>query len=204
MGTPTASNILKTGATLYYAPVGEALPDETTVALGAAWGGNWERVGYTEDGVTLGYSDTRHRVEVEESLIAVKEVRIAEEMVVETTLAETTAEYLVLLIGGGAVSTTAAGASQKAYEQVGLGNEGTPQEYSIGLEGTFVAADGVEHPVRWFFDRVTLSLGGEMKYSRRSADHTTLPFRAAVLAPVTAGFSGRPFIFQRVTAPASS
>ena len=53
MATPVVANILKTGAVLWNVPTGETVPDETSVAVGAAWGGNWARVGYTKEPLAL-------------------------------------------------------------------------------------------------------------------------------------------------------
>ncbi len=39
------ADILLSGAKVWYAPVGEALPDETTIAWDAAWDGNWVAAG---------------------------------------------------------------------------------------------------------------------------------------------------------------
>jgi len=67
MAAPSVTNIVHTGAWLYNAPVGEANPDETTVAYGAAWGGNWVRVGYTKAPLTMAYESEEADVAVSQA-----------------------------------------------------------------------------------------------------------------------------------------
>ena len=76
MANPVVAQIIKSGAWLYNAPTGEANPDETSVAYGAAWGGNWVRTGYTKVALTADYESEEMDVEVEEELGPVRRWRI--------------------------------------------------------------------------------------------------------------------------------
>jgi hypothetical protein len=88
MGAPSVADIIKSGAMIYIAPAGEALPDETTVAAGASWGGTWVRVGYTKEPLTVEYEPEEHEVEVEEHLAPVDRWKTKETLRMETVLAE--------------------------------------------------------------------------------------------------------------------
>lgn len=207
MAAPDVSNILKTGAILYYAAVGEALPDETTVDAGDAWGGNWTRLGYTAAPLTLAYSSDYHEVEVEEVLLPVDRMRISETVQLETELAEVTAAYLDLAMGGGTVSTTAAGASQDAYEEVPLGSVSLLTKYTFGFEGELLDSAGIAQPVRFFVARGTIVMNGNLEFSRKSDDFTTIPVQITALAVdgnEPAGFSSYPYLWQRVTGEKTS
>lgn len=203
MGTPVVANILKTGAVLWYAPTGETVPDETSVAFGAAWGGNWARVGYTKEPLALIYEDTRHLVKVQEVLGTVREFRVEEDAKLETVLSELTGTYLQLAAGGqGTLSTTAAGAGQKAYEQITIGGTAEIFEKSWGFEGMYLDASGNEFPVRVFVHKGTAKINGNIEFSKKSDDYTGVPIQIHVLADTST--SDRMFTFQRVTAAATS
>lgn len=203
MGTPVVTNILKTGAWVYYAPTGESEPDETSVAYQAAWGGNWARIGYTKEPLTLTYESEEMDIEVEEVLAPVRRHRIKETAMFETMLSETTAAYLQLVGGGqGTVSTTAAGAGQKGYEEITIGNEPLLTEKAWGFEGLYVDTAGVEQPVRVFIYKGTARVNGGLEFSQKTDDYVGIPLQVNALADTSS--SNRLFKFQRVTASATS
>ncbi len=202
MANPVAANIIKSGAQVWYAPTGETLPDETSVAFGAAWGGNWARVGYTKAPLTFTYEDERTDITVEEVLAPVLQRRISENAMFETTLAELTATYLKLAAGGqGTVSTTAAGAGQKGYEELTFGDEVIIEEKRWGFEGMYVTAAGVEQPIRVFVYKGVALLNGDLEFSKKTDDYVGIPLQVKALADTDN--SNRLWTFQRVTAPAT-
>jgi hypothetical protein len=200
MANPSVANILKSGAVAWLAPTGEAFPDETSIAAGAAWSGNWARLGYTKEPLKLMYEDEQHDIEVEEVLMAVGRKKIGETASIETVLSELIADYLQMALDG-AVTTTAAGSGQKGYEQLLAGDDSEKTIYTIGFEGIRYNDSGIALPLRIGFYRCTLRLNGELKFSRRDDDHTGIPLQAQALGRTDAG---RPIWFQRVTAPATS
>jgi hypothetical protein len=203
MADPVMANIIKSGAVMWYAPVGETLPDETDVDAGDAWGGNWVRVGYTNAPVVLTYDDSRMQVQVQEFLGPLNEWRTAETVQMTTTLAELIADYLALLVDG-TVSEVAAGASQKAYEELDVGDQAQVTKYSVGFEGIRYDASDNALPVRVFFEVATLEINGAMEWSKRTDSYVNVPILIkGFVADPDAG-SGYVFKFQRVTAPASS
>lgn len=203
MATPTVANIIKSGAVLWYAPVGEAVPDESTVEYGADWGGNWARVGYTKEALTVAYESEEAELSVEEELAPVARRRISEALTVETVLAELTATYLALATGDqDAVTETAAGASQKAYEETGLGGVSDIQAYAWGIEGRFIDSSDNDQPIRMFIHKGTAILNGELEFSQKSDDYVGIPIQIKALADPSQSAGQKLALFQRVTAPA--
>lgn len=198
MGTPAATNILKSGAWVYYAAVGEAVPDETTVAAGTTWGGNWARIGYTAAPLVWTLEDERALIEVEEELIAVDEHRIKFGSMIATELAEVTADYYALLFGG-TVSTTSAGSSQKGYEELDLNPTSLLTKYALGFEGVRQIADGSTQPLRVFTQKSTFRINGETEFSQKTDTYSKIPIAMRVLKGST-----YPLRFQRVTAAATA
>lgn len=200
MADPVVTNILKSGAICWYAPAGTAFPNENSVGAGVAWGGNWKKLGFTKEPVKLAYEDEEHEIEVEEFLAAVGRVKIGEKGTLETVLSELTADYLQLGVDG-TVTTTAAGPSQVAKEELVVGNVSKKTQYVLGFEGIRYDATGNVLPIRVGFYICTLHLNGELKFSRRDDDHTGVPLQAQALGDPAN--SGRVIWFQRTTAPHS-
>ena len=200
MANPDPQNIIHTGAVLWVAPTGEANPDETSVAYGGAWGGNWVRIGYTKAPLTVNYESTETDVNVEEELPPVKRFRTAENLTLETTMAEFTAAYLQRAAGEQTtVTETAAGAAQDAYEQTGLGGDSTLTERKWGWEGRFIDSAGLEQPVRWFIHKATAMVNGAFEFSQKSDDYPGIPLQLKALSDTTQSAGEKLCIFQRVT-----
>lgn len=199
MANPVRSNIIKSGAVLWFAPEGESLPDETTIGTGDAWGGNWERVGYTNAPLTFTYEDERMAISVEEMLVDFDEWRTKESCKLETTLAELIADYMALLTGD-TPSVTPAGAGQVGYESFSLGNNDRVTVYAIGFEGIRYDEDSNALPVRIFIPRGTFKMNGDIEWSRRTDTYVNLPIMVNGLGDPT---TGKVAVFQRVTAPAA-
>jgi hypothetical protein len=202
MGDPVVANILAGGATVYYAPVGETVPDENSVGVGQDWGGNWERVGYTKAPLSALYEFEEADVEVEEELTTIKRLRSKENLTLETTLAEVTADYLALATHG-TVTVTAPGASQVGKEELDVGGEHVLDEYAWGFEGVYVDGSGDEFPVRLFIWRATAKINGALSFSKRSGEYPGIPLQVKALVDAGKTTGGKLFKFQRVTAEAT-
>lgn len=200
MSDPARANIMKSGAVMWYAPEGEAVPDETSISAGEAWGGNWERVGYTAAPLTFLYEDERMEIEVQEMLVAFDEWRTKESCTLNTTLSEITADYFALLTGD-TPAVVAAGAGQVGYEQFSVGNNDRVAVYAIGFEGIRYDESNNALPLRIFIPRGTFKMDGEIEFSRRTDNYVNLPIMVKGLGNTT---TGKVAIFQRVTAPATS
>jgi hypothetical protein len=200
MGDPVKANIIKSGAIVWYAPEGEALPDETSIGAGVAWGGNWARIGYTNSPLVMVYEDTRMDIMVEEMLSSLDEWRTAESARLEVTLAELIADYLGLLTDA-TPQTTAAGVGQVGYEELDIGGQGRVEVYAIGFEGIRYDASDNDLPVRFFLQRGTFKLNGNIEWSRKTDTYVNVPVLIKGLGQEDN--DGRLIRVQRVTAPAS-
>jgi hypothetical protein len=195
------ANIVKSGAAIWTAPLGEALPGKS-VPFGGDWGGNWEKFGLTKEPLTFSYEEERAEIVVEEFLAKVDEKRISESAMFETVLAELSATVLRHVLAQGAVKQVAAGASQVAYEEIRIGNEADIAKRCWGFEGRFLSDQGEQFPVRFFVFRGTCKLNGEMEFSRKSDDYTGVPMQVVALADPDR--DGRLWSWYRVLGKATS
>lgn len=201
MGAPSIFQIMKTNAVLWYAPVGETVPNETSVAPGAAWGGSWARLGATKEPLTMLYEDERADVNVEEYLSPVHRFKTSEALTIETVLAEIDADYMQLMIGG-SVAVTAAAGGQKGFDNLPVGNDAFLTAYAFGFEGIHVDSGAIELTLRVFVYRANAKVGGELTFSKREDDYTGVPITIEALSD--SATPGRLCVIEKVTAPASS
>lgn len=195
------ADILLSPAKIWYAPVGEALPDETSVAYDADWGGNWEQFALTKTPVTLNRDVSTFDVFVEQTTVPLRRAITEEKMTIETQLAEFTGVNLALVMGG-TNTTTAAGAGQKGYDKVVAGGEWTLPERAWGIEGKYIDADGDEFPVRLFLYRATVKLGGELSFQK--GDYVGVPIQIEALGDTSKAIGAQMIEIHRVTAAATS
>lgn len=196
--------LLKSKAVMWIAPAGEALPDETSVAADAAWGGNWVKVGYTKEPLSFMYEYEMADMEIEQALGPVDRRKTNEQGTFETVLSEATALNLDYVSGGDGTnpSVTAAGASQVGYEELDVGNNPILEKWVAGFEGiNYDETDGAL-PVRVFFTRATININGGLSFSQKDDDYVGIPVQIKALADMAN--SGRLFKWQRVTAAATS
>ncbi|MEM7131171.1 MAG: hypothetical protein AAF702_32950 [Chloroflexota bacterium] len=195
------ADILLGSASVWRAPVGEAEPDETSIAFGAAWGGNWVDMGYTTAPISLSRNVEEFELEVEQITNPVKRIITKEDVMVETTLAEQTAANMGLVLNGTS-TTVAAGASQRGYEQVVSGGQSALSQYTMGFEGLYQDASNNKFPVRVVLYIVTVTLNGQLQFSKRAAAGVPAQFKS--LAD-TAKAAGQQILkWQKVTAEATS
>lgn len=195
------TDILITPAKIWKAPVAEALPDETSVAYGASWGGNWENVGYTLEPLSMSYNRELFELEVEQVTGVVKRRVTKETLMMETTLAEATPDNLQLAIGG-AVTSTSAGASQVAFEDLDAGGDVQLDELAWGFEGFYENASGTQFPVRIFVYKATAILNGQLQFAKAAA--AGVPIQISAEADTSKSVGSQLIKFQRVTAAATS
>ncbi|MEZ4684199.1 MAG: hypothetical protein R2932_59310 [Caldilineaceae bacterium] len=195
------TDILISPAKIWKSPVGEALPDETSVAYGASWGGNWENVGYTLEPLSMSYDRELFELMVEQITGPVKRRVTGENLRMETVLAEATPDNLQLAIGG-TVSSTSAGASQVAFEDLDAGGEVQLDELQWGFEGFYENASGVQFPVRIFLYKATAILNGQLTFAKAAA--AGVPIQISAMADTSKSVGANLIKFQRVTAAATS
>ena len=176
------TDILVTPAKLYRAPVGEPLPDESTVAYGAAWGGNWTDCGYTLEPVSLAYETEIFKLMVEQLTSPVRQVRQSEQVTIETVLAEVTGANLAVVLDG-TNTDTAAGVNQVAWSRIQAGGSVSLSEYAWGFEGSRLGAGNVRLPVRVFVFRGSAVLNGNLTFAKSAG--VGIPLRVEVMPDTT-------------------
>ena len=159
-------DIIVSPAKLWYGPVGETLPDETTVAPGASWGGTWKSLGYTLEPVAINFEVETFDLTVEQKISRVRTVRTLLNAGFTTVLAELTGDNLALVMDA-TKSTTAAAANQHGFDEIKMKGDKTDVSlYAFGIEGVRVTDANVRLPVRIFFPRASITTNGEMTFSK--------------------------------------
>ncbi|MBX3016006.1 MAG: hypothetical protein KF832_31080 [Caldilineaceae bacterium] len=193
------ANLLVAYANIWYAPVGEALPNPNSVGVGADWGGNWASVGYTNAPFSMGYTATTRKYYVEQENLPVAESIEETAADFETQLAEITADNLKLAMGG-SKSTTAAGASQVGLEELQAGGATALDEYTWGVEG-YRNINNVLQPVRIQIWRGTAVLNGRLTFAK--GEMAGIPLRISGLVDASKPVGQRLIRYQAVTEAAT-
>lgn len=175
-------NILVGYAKIWYAPVGTAFPDETTIGYGTAWGGAWTYLGDTLEPLELAVDRETFEVEIQQSNSPVKQSITKQTINLNTTLAEHTVVNLQLAFLGTA-SSTASGSGQKPYSQLAFGGETAPDVYAWGFEVLYQTSANVNEPVRYLFWKGSLSLNGNISFDKGAA--AGIPVSIIMLADTT-------------------
>lgn len=196
-----ASDILVGAATIWKAPVGEAFPDETTIDYGEAWGGNWTNMGYTTDGIKVGYTQETFEIEVDQLTNPVDEIITKETVMFETILAELTGANLATSFNG-TLTTTAAGSGQRAFEQVEMGGSADTDKYAFGLEGFYKTANNETFPVRVFIYKGTPIINGQLNFMKNQI--AGIPLQIKAYADTTKAVGKQTMVIQRVTGEATT
>jgi hypothetical protein len=177
--------------------VGTALPDETTVAVGAAWPAGWVEMGKTLTPVAMAVTTETFKLEVEQSIVPVRVTRTKTGITIKTTLAEFTGANLARAVDGSLV-TVAAGVGQKGFDTVEVdASKSDVSLYAVGIEGVKVLDNGSRQPVRFFALRASITMGGDVTLSKAAA--TGIPIEIEALADA----SGDALVVHIVNAPAS-
>ena len=195
------TDILVTPATIYYAPVGEALPDESSIDYGEAWGGNWTNLGYPLEPVALSYETETFELEVEQITLPVRRVRTKETVMIETSLAEMTGANLALVVDG-TVTTTAAGVGQVGFDEILAGGSVDLSEYAWGFEGFRVTSANVRLPVRMFLYRGNAVLNGQLTFAKGAG--VGIPIQIKALPDTTQDAGEQILVIHNVTAVATT
>ncbi len=194
------ANLLIAYANIWYAPVGEELPDPNTISVGDVWGGDWESVGYTNAPFSMGYTVTTRKYYVEQENLPVAESVEESNADFETQLAEITADNLKLALGG-EITTTAAGPSQVGLEELRAGGAAALDEYTWGAEG-YRNINNVLQPVRLQIWRGTAILNGRLTFAK--SEMAGIPLRISGLVDTSKPVGQRLIRYQAVTAPATA
>jgi hypothetical protein len=153
------SDIILTPASVWVAPEAES-PPATTVDYGAAWGGNWRNVGYTNVPLSMSFTVEKYEVMVEQSSLPVRTIKTKETAVFETQLVEITEANLLLAFPG------ATGTSTTAIETLDAGGSPTLDTYAWGFEGEYKNISNVSLPIRVFLYRGQAILNGQLQFAK--------------------------------------
>lgn len=138
MARDTAEILLGPGE-MYAAPVGEAAPVNPTTAVA----GNWDDVGYSEDGWNLVFDLTYEFFTPAELSDPVATLKTAQEGHLRGVTAQGSLENLQLALGGGTIATDAGPPATKTYTAPGTTGydsfsllfRGNAPEISAGVYG---------------------------------------------------------------------
>lgn len=103
------------GGTLYVADYGEAFPTDLTIAPA----GNWDAIGYTEQGAALDISQTSEEARVDELFDPVAEVVTEMSTSFSTVVAQFTFDVLLRALNGGTVTAAAGPPVTNTFEPPG-------------------------------------------------------------------------------------
>lgn len=195
-----AADIILGPATIWLAPVGNDLPDENAVGYGDSWGGAWEKMGLTKTPTSMSYSYEKFEAFVQEGLGALKRIKTSEELVIETTLAELTADNLALGLTGD-VTTTAASGAQVGKEEMLAGGQHVLPQFCVGLEGLYETDAGAQFPLRVLVYKATIVMNGPLTFGK--ADYPGITLRIEAMEDPSKTVGERLIKVQKVLAPAS-
>lgn len=114
----STTEITAGGGTLYLADYGEAFPTDLTIAPA----GNWDAIGYTDQGAVLDRSVTTEEARVDEILDPVIEVETGVTTTFALTVAQFTFDVLLRAMNGGTVTTDAGPPVVNTFEPPGAGD----------------------------------------------------------------------------------
>lgn len=97
--------------TLYAAPLGEAFPTDPTTAVA----GNWEDVGYSDEGWSFVADRTFEDVEVAEEVDPLRVLKTAQELRFRGTFAQASLENFQIALGGGTITSSDPSAGFRRY-----------------------------------------------------------------------------------------
>lgn len=197
----SSNDILVAEANLLYAPVGTALPDETTVDWNSYddWT-DWVHLGYTDAVSNLTYNYEEYTYTPEQATSPLVRRKVSETLTFSFALAQFSGDHLALVTGGTAADT-AAGASQKGYTLVEGGGDTDIDEYMFALEGWRKAA-GVKQPVRIFFHKAIIVANGDIPFGKQNA--AIVPVQVTAVPDTNKAVGKQLFAAHIVTAAATS
>ncbi len=194
----TVADIIISPALVYHAPVAEPLPDDSTVAYGVDWAGNWTALTYTKTPLTMSREISTVEVMVEQSINPLKRFATEERIKLETELAELIPANLLLLMEG-TVTNTPQAAGQTDFDQLDAGGEFNITERQWGFEGKYINAAGDILPVRLFIHRATSVLNGNLVFGK--GEQTGIPLLIEALADTGKTAGEQMFSMQVMTLP---
>lgn len=170
------------------APRGTTYPSDSTVTINdyANWPSGWRHLGHTESGPNFNYTFEVAEARSQQSGGPLKRRKVNELLTTTLNLMQWNAEHVAYATGG-TVTTTAAGAGQKAVEKVVWGGESQMDEWLFAIEWYMDDEDGVSQPVRLFLPKVTVRWNGETVLARNGVALLPLQVEALIDDELAAG-----------------
>lgn len=189
------SDVIVSPAYIWYAPVGEALPNANTIGAGTAWGGNWKNLGYTLEPVTVGLEQQSFELYVQQSIAPLRTLRTQIDLMFESVLAELTGQNLQLATDGTLV-TQVASPTNAAMDTITVKGDKTDVSlYAWGIEGIRVTDLNARVPIRMFIPRGSAILNGQMQFAKDQGVGIPIQIKSLV------DTQGNVLIIHNVTAP---
>lgn len=204
----SVTDIMLTGAKLWYGPVGEALPDANTIGEDADWGGNWIALGELGDPLSL-VEETEVAEHGQQRMAPVRRSRKKQVFSFKSSLIEVNAANRALVRGynpGTVVTNTPAGASQVGLDlfdpNQGTGCARVFAEWVLAAEGIMCTPNDTIGFERIYITKGNFMSDGDVVYDQNS-DEVKLPFTFKALWNA-AHAKGIAFMMQRKIANATS
>ena len=196
--TTRINNILIGPGKVYSGDPNTALPDESTVAYGASWGGSWSELGLLMNGagVSMQHSVTMKKVMADGYILALKRVPTEREVGFGFSLLEYTPANLQYVFPDSDLMETAQAAAQKAFADLTIAAGQDNPSYAVGIEAFRLDSTGAKQPVRWRLYEASIEPSGETPFQQGS--EATLP---VVCMALHNDDSGKVAQLQYVTSP---
>ena len=156
---------LMSGARVLYAPVTAAKPSDHDVDYGAAltsWPTGWKDVGYTNKATSLGFSQEKYDIDVQQSTIPLGSSVTSESAPLALGIVSFNSDNLLLAFPGSSAATTAASPTAKAVTVIGFGGAAIRDVWQWCIEAGKKDDNNVTQPVRVYIHRGEAALDGEM------------------------------------------
>jgi len=173
-----ASDVLVSPATVWYAPVGTALPNPSTLLAGQTWTAPWANLGYTLEPTTLNMNVTPFDLYVQQLTVPLRTIRTQVDVMLETVMGEFTANTLKLATDGTVVTTAAAAGVSGRDEITVLASKVDVSLFAFGIEGVRVTDANARLPVRIFIPRGSAVMNGPVTFAKDAGIGIPLQFKA--------------------------
>jgi hypothetical protein len=166
------------------------------LAVGAAWPSGWVDAGLTLEPSKVTYSYDKLDIKVQQELGPVRRIRTAEDLMLESVLAQLSTGLLALAFAG-ETTTTAAATGVPGYETFTIGGKYNLPIRMWGLEGSYVDETNVERAIRVIIWQATSDAGGELSFARDAV--AGIPLKLSALPDFTQPKGARLMKIIRVT-----
>lgn len=174
-----SGNVIVGSGVLRVAPIGTALPN-VDGTWPVAYPSGWTQVGYTDDGVEIGYAPSWKDITVDEEMAPVKKKLVGEKMTISAKLAEATLDNLNRAIAAAKIATAVNTPPTRDTVTLKVGSATDDEELMIAFEGPSTVANSTRILLAY---RAKATAAISLKYNRQ--DKVMIPVEFEVLADST-------------------